>query len=101
MSNLNKTETPNNGSVNELINDVDLNDNDFDLFDVSDAESDKEEAPAKKVKLDEKFSAKPKERGIFKDGFESEQVVNYSASNDLLPQTDENKNVDEEEKSPN
>ena len=98
MSNLNKTETPNNGSVNELINDVDLNDNDFDLFDVSDAESDKEEAPAKKVKLDEKFSAKPKERGIFKDGFESEQVVNYSASNDLLPQTDENKNVDEEEK---
>ncbi len=35
MSNLNKTETPNNGSVNELINDVDLNDNDFDLFDVS------------------------------------------------------------------
>ncbi len=52
-----------------------------------------------KSKTRRKFSAKPKERGIFKDGFESEQVVNYSASNDLLPQTDENKNVDEERKS--
>lgn len=96
MSNIDNTEKTKSESVGELINDIQLNDDDFDLFDVSDEESEKEENLPKRLKQDKDL--KPKERGVFKDGFESEQVVNYTASNDLLPQSDNSKKVDEEEK---
>ena len=96
MSNIDNTEKTKSESVGELINDIQLNDDDFDLFDVSDEESEKEENLPKRLKQDKDL--KPKERGVFKDGFESEQVVNYTASNDLLPQSDDSKKVDEEEK---